>query len=282
MPLLIALLTRTTEGATPHRRLWFAGPVRASVCLLAAIVVCTALAPGHLSAEGSRTTAQKQEAEVASTGSLGTVTEYEPHGDPIAPVLIAVVVIIPAARIGGHVFEVIGQPAVLGELVVGVILGNLTLIGIDAFEFLKVDYSQHRWLDLQDFTHFAGVTVDHLARIGVILLLFRVGLETSVAEMRKVGASALLVAVIGVIVPTFLGWGAVRIMLPHHQWPVHMFVGAKGCTTKNWLKRGASTNLKKPLRRWPTCWSRSSSWRWECTSTSAVSRTSRYGGTPAC
>jgi Kef-type K+ transport system membrane component KefB len=70
-----------------------------------------------------------------------------------------------------------------------------------------------------------------LARIGVILLLFQVGLETSVAQMRKVGFSALFVAVVGVVTPMILGWGCGRLMLPEHNWPVHMFVGATLCAT---------------------------------------------------
>lgn len=153
------------------------------------------------------------------------------HSDPIAPVLISVVIVILAARVAGHFFEQMKQPAVLGELLVGVMLGNLYLAGIDTFDFLKVDYSNHHLIDVQDYQHFAGVTIDHLARIGVILLLFQVGLETSIAEMRQVGLSALLVAVIGVVVPTALGWGCGHVLLPEHTWFVHMFIGATLCAT---------------------------------------------------
>lgn len=164
-------------------------------------------------------------------GAHAAIESSHSHSDPIAPVLISVVVIILAARVAGHFSEQMAQPAVLGELLVGVILGNLYLVGIDGFEFLKIDYSRHQLLDMQDYHHFAGVTVDHLARIGVILLLFQVGLETSITEMKKVGLSALLVAVIGVIVPTALGWGCSHVLLPGHPWAVHMFVGATLCAT---------------------------------------------------
>ncbi|NOX57143.1 MAG: cation:proton antiporter [Planctomycetes bacterium] len=146
------------------------------------------------------------------------------HADPVGPVLLGVVIIILAARIGGHLFELAGQPAVLGELVVGVILGNLTLVGITQLEFLKVDYSSgvapHGTLGL------AGVTIDHLSRIGVVLLLFQVGLETSVNEMRRVGLSAFLVALFGVVAPIGLGWGCGAVLLPNHHWTVHMYLGA--------------------------------------------------------
>ncbi len=156
---------------------------------------------------------------------------HSQHGDPIAPVLLGVVIIILAARVGGHFMEVIGQPAVLGELIVGVIIGNLSLAGFHQLEFLKVDYTHHHYIDLLDYQHFAGVSIDHLSRLGVILLLFQVGLESSVAQMRSVGVTALLVAVIGVIVPAALGWGCGMIMLPDRQWPVHMFLGAALCAT---------------------------------------------------
>jgi Kef-type K+ transport system membrane component KefB len=65
-----------------------------------------------------------------------------------------------------------------------------------------------------------------LARIGVILLLFEVGLESSVRDMVRVGWSSLIVAVLGVIAPFGLGWLVGRWMLPHHSWHVHLFLGA--------------------------------------------------------
>ncbi len=153
------------------------------------------------------------------------------HSDPIAPVLFGIIVILLAARIGGHIFEGLGQPAVLGELVTGVVLGNLSLAGIDVLEFLKVDYSHHQNIDLLDSRVLAGITVDHLSRIGVILLLFQVGLESSVKQMREVGGTAFLVAVIGVVVPAALGWLTGMLLLPGHDWPVHMFLGATLCAT---------------------------------------------------
>ena len=57
-------------------------------------------------------------------------SSQETHRDPVIPVLTGIVIIILTARLGGHVFERAGQPAVLGELVVGVILGNLSLVGV--------------------------------------------------------------------------------------------------------------------------------------------------------
>jgi Kef-type K+ transport system membrane component KefB len=136
------------------------------------------------------------------------------HGGPVVPVLLGIVVILVAAKLGGELFERIGQPAVLGELLMGMLLGNLALLGFDAFEFLG---------NLQ------GIEI--LAQLGVILLLFQVGLESNVREMLSVGWSSLLVAVLGVIAPFFLGWGLSAWMLPEEETLAHVFIGATLCAT---------------------------------------------------
>jgi len=146
--------------------------------------------------------------------------------DPVAPVLIGIVTIILAARLAGHFCETINQPSVLGELAVGVILGNLSLLGMHWLDFLKVDYSQHGVIYFYDPWHCAGVTLDLIARLGVIILLFQVGLESSLTQLRRGGPSATFVAFLGVAAPMALGWGAAAIVLPESHWAVHMFIGA--------------------------------------------------------
>jgi Kef-type K+ transport system membrane component KefB len=137
------------------------------------------------------------------------LAEGAAHSDPVAPVALWLVVILLAAKLGGDLAERIGQPAVLGELVVGVLLGNLTLVGFSGLEPLKSD-----------------PFVDMLARIGVLVLLFEVGLESTVAQMLKVGLSSLLVASLGVITPFALGWGVGAWLLPEQSPYVHAFLGA--------------------------------------------------------
>jgi hypothetical protein len=121
------------------------------------------------------------------------------HADPVAPVLLALVVILVAAKLGSEIFERLGQPAVQGELLGGVGLGNLIQLNPawNFFEPLRVANIQEHW----------ALVIDSLARIGVIILLLEVGLESTVQGMMKVGASALFVAVLGVIVPFILGFG---------------------------------------------------------------------------
>jgi Kef-type K+ transport system membrane component KefB len=132
-----------------------------------------------------------------------------PHADPSAPVVLALAIILVAAKLGGHLAVRLGQPSVLGELVAGVLLGNAPLVGVHAFEPLEHD-----------------LFVDMFARVGVIILLFEVGLESTVAQMLKVGVSALLVAVIGVAVPFAAGWAVATWLLPQHSLFVHLFIGA--------------------------------------------------------
>src|SRR5688572_14988249 len=69
----------------------------------------------------------------AASGEDGEGTSY---AGPVVPVPLAIVLILPSAKFGAETFERTGQPAVLGELLMGMVLGNLALTGFDAFEFL--------------------------------------------------------------------------------------------------------------------------------------------------
>jgi Kef-type K+ transport system membrane component KefB len=171
-----------------------------------------------------------------SFATPGFASEGGGHADPIAPVLVAIIAILVTAKLGGELLERLGQPAVLGELLGGVLLGNLILINPawDFFEPLRVAVIQEHW----------AVVIDSLARLGVIILLFEVGLESTVQGMMKVGASSCLVATLGVIAPFFLGFGASWLFIK--ELPaglsaivkgdfslnyVHMFIGAVLCAT---------------------------------------------------
>lgn len=131
------------------------------------------------------------------------------HAGEVLEILVALVVILLSAKLGGDLFERIHQPAVLGELVMGIIIGNLHLLGWDVFEPFKND-----------------ISLEILAEIGVIILLFEVGLESTVREMLKVGFASFMVALFGVIAPFFLGWGVGIWFLPEESTLVHVFIGA--------------------------------------------------------
>lgn len=122
----------------------------------------------------------------------------------MAPVLLALALVLAGAKLGGHVAARIGQPAVLGELLVGVAIGSLPALRAVA----------------------AIPAIDVLARLGAVILLFEVGLESSVRDMLTVGARSFLVAVLGVVTPWALGWWVASVLLPERSVFVHVFLGA--------------------------------------------------------
>lgn len=144
-----------------------------------------------------------------AAASLPALASGAEHRDPAAPVVLALAVILVAAKLGGDVATRLKQPPVLGELLAGVVLGNLSLLGLGLFDALRTD-----------------VFLDMFARVGVIILLFEVGLESTVAQMLKVGWSALAVACVGVATPFALGWAVGAWLLPEHSPYVHAFLGA--------------------------------------------------------
>jgi Kef-type K+ transport system membrane component KefB len=150
------------------------------------------------------------------------------HVDPVAGLLLSLALILTAAKLGGHLATKIGQPPVLGELAAGVLMGNLTLVGYTGLEYLKTDEA-----------------VEMIAGLGVILLLFQVGLESTVGQMLKVGLSSFLVATIGVIGPFALGWAVGAWLLPDHSPYVHIFLGATLTATSV----GITARVLKDLNR---------------------------------
>jgi Kef-type K+ transport system membrane component KefB len=136
------------------------------------------------------------------------------HVDPVGRAALALGIILVAAKLGGELAVRLGQPSVLGEIVAGILLGNLFLVGVDGIETIKQD-----------------VTIDMISRIGVLILLFEVGLESTVSQMMKVGWSSLLVAILGVVAPFALGWAVGVWLLPNESVFVHAFLGAASSAT---------------------------------------------------
>jgi Kef-type K+ transport system membrane component KefB len=127
----------------------------------------------------------------------------------IAQTLLWIVVLLIASKLAG-VVERFGQPAVLGELIAGVILGNLVLIGVPILEPIKQD-----------------ALIRFLAELGVIVLLFQVGWESDWRAMSKLGARAILVACVGVAAPFALAMLVVApYLLPTQSFNAHLFLAA--------------------------------------------------------
>jgi Kef-type K+ transport system membrane component KefB len=129
-------------------------------------------------------------------------------GELVRQTMMVLVVIIVAAKLGGELMGRMGQPPVLGELLMGVLLGNLNLFGITLLDPLK-DSSPLRIL----------------AEVGAILLLFEVGVESDLIQLLAVGWSSLVVATLGVIVPMALGYVVSVRLIPDASWLSHLFVG---------------------------------------------------------
>ncbi len=150
---------------------------------------------------------------VYANGAAPPAAAGDAHGlQPMVLVGLAGILIV--AKLGSELFERIGQPAVLGELIGGIIIGNLALFGFTAAEPLKTD-----------------AVIAALAQLGVILLLFEVGLESNIGEMLEVGWSSLFVAIAGVAAPFFLGWGVSAYFLPGESRLAHIFIGSVLCAT---------------------------------------------------
>ncbi|MGH2723528.1 MAG: cation:proton antiporter [Actinomycetota bacterium] len=121
----------------------------------------------------------------------------------ITAILVDLFVLFLAAKLLGDLFVAMRQPGVVGELLAGVLVGPhlLGLVGPEGHAVLDV-----------------------IAELGVIILLFTVGLETSARELRRVGRSALSVGVLGVILP--LGAGITLMLALGYEHTEALFVAA--------------------------------------------------------
>ncbi|MDF3052385.1 MAG: nhaS3 [Geminicoccaceae bacterium] len=117
------------------------------------------------------------------------------HDFSIPSLFLVLAAMLIAAKLLGELAERFGQPAVLGELLAGVLLGG-GLLGVIPVEG-------------------TGAEIIHvLAELGVVLLLFEIGLETDLKEMFRVGTASLSVAATGVVLPFALGF-VFWAYLPH-------------------------------------------------------------------
>ena len=103
-------------------------------------------------------------------------------GDARIP--LSMLIVFASAKLMAEVFERLHQPGIVGEILAGVLIGPSVLAWIAPSDLLTT-----------------------LSDLGVMFLLFRVGLEVKSSELLRVGGTAALVATVGVIVPFFMGWG---------------------------------------------------------------------------
>jgi len=124
----------------------------------------------------------------------------------LLPILLMLLVFFALARLGNRVFERFGIPGLIGEIIVGILIANVAINGTTLLDVLGVvmpDPGQE-----SDNTNYSVLYA--AAELGVIFLLFAVGLETRVSDLMSVGKVAFLVATLGVIVPFILGWAFIE------------------------------------------------------------------------
>jgi len=135
---------------------------------------------------------------VSGNGLSALLLSTGDHGK----ILLALFIALVAAKLTAELFERLRQPAVVGEILAGIIIGPALLNWIQPTEVM-----------------------DALAEIGVIFLLFTVGLETRPSDIFKVGGTATIVAVLGVVVPFIAGWALLSVW-PGHSQIEAIFLGA--------------------------------------------------------
>lgn len=206
------------------------------------------------------------------------------HVDPFSTIMLELALIMLAAAIGRWAAMSLGQPAVLGELLIGVIVGNIAYaLGSPLFTLIMhLGDAQPVFTEMwrngfsitlasqQVFSStelvpggvgqrlievitgpdggtlvLMGFALWLFSNLGVILLLFMVGLESSVEEMLRVGPRATVVAVIGIVAPFGLSLVATLWLLPLVAMPVHIFIAATLCATSVGITARVFKDLKK-------------------------------------
>ncbi len=127
-------------------------------------------------------------------------------GQSIAHLALVLALVLVVAKLAGEIASRLKQPPVLGELVAGMVLGNLP------------------WA--MAHTLAADPSLDMLAQLGVLLLLFDVGLESTVRDLLEVGATAARVAVLGTVATFVVGAAFARLAVPGAGLVAHVFIGA--------------------------------------------------------
>ncbi len=131
------------------------------------------------------------------------------HSDPVVPVLLGLSIVLVAAKIGAVIANRLKQPELLGELVAGIIVGNLALFNYHGLEFIAQNN-----------------TIAIFAELGVIILLFEVGLESKLSEVLAVGLKSFIVALAGVLTPFLIGYYITGYIIPGLNDINKIFMGA--------------------------------------------------------
>ena len=180
---------------------------------------------------------------IAARRALARITAPQARADfrrmPIETFLLELVIILLAAKIGGEIAERLRQPAVLGELIAGIV------VGVSVFGHLSA---------VPGFGPLAQLAVDPnsellrtLGEVGAILLLFEAGLDSDLEDLKRLGFAALWVAFIGVAFPLILGFVVAHYVL-HWSVPTAVFLGAALTATSVGITARTFADLKMSER----------------------------------
>ena len=200
------------------------------------------------------------------------------HADPVASVVLWVTLIFFFGLMGRYVAQILNQPGVLGELLMGVFLGNLCYFfglplavvlreGGAVFDIMgdvlsgssvaKAVYTTIPTLpEAQQVTAVlkssegislirVAYVVDSFSRYGVIFLLFMVGLETSLDEIKHTGHESIRVAFLGVLAPIGLGFLATLLLIPNASLKTDLFLAATLAATSVGITARVLKEMKK-------------------------------------
>lgn len=191
---------------------------------------------------------------------------YEPvnHSDPVIPILLALTVVTLVALMGREIAQRLQQPSVLGELTIGILIGNIGYwMGSDLITVLRdstavfnaisltfdsgttLESALQQQLDPAQVTQLLPIltsaeggriadviqVIDIFSRIGLLFLLFVVGLESSIHELQASIKPGIRVAAIGIIAPFILGFGTMELFAPNADWSSALMVAIALCAT---------------------------------------------------
>jgi len=152
------------------------------------------------------------------------------HDNPVVPLLLAISLILCAARLAGAAARRLGQPRVLGELLIGVALGP-TLVNLLHWGPLAAGH-----LD---------ATIKELAELGVLVLMFNIALEIQPRELMAVGRTAVYAGILGAVVPL----GVIALLTWGFGFPTHVAVLAGVVLSANSTSISAQTLLELGVLR---------------------------------
>lgn len=136
-------------------------------------------------------------------------------------ILVTLLVLFALARLGNRLFERFGMPGLIGEIIIGILIANIAINGTSLLDVLGLQMPSPG----SELPYSEQYSVLYtLSELGVIFLLFSVGLETKVSNLLSVGKTALLVAILGVVIPMLLG--CAYIMATDGNFHHAMFLGA--------------------------------------------------------